>query len=213
MNIISDVGGQFDALLRLVKKMPSEPLLFVGDLVDRGPKSKEVVDFVMDNGHRCLLGNHEHMMIDYQYGCEYYGPECWLANGGGATLYSYGGFVPAYIVNYLERLPRYMVLAGDHQETVLVTHAFGPEGRTLEEAQDMGTGAYDSDETILWNREPPVFRWNDYDLQIAGHNSYMGLRRFLRGGKPYGICLDDSRHGRLTGYHLPTDTVYQEAFP
>ncbi|MDY3205617.1 MAG: metallophosphoesterase [Arcobacter sp.] len=64
--VIGDVHGEFDSLRRLVNKFPKETkLIFVGDLVDRGKKSKEVVEFVKNNNFLYVLGNHEKMMIEY----------------------------------------------------------------------------------------------------------------------------------------------------
>ena len=50
--VIGDVAGQYDALLRLLNQIPAEEkkrIIFVGDLIDRGPKPIEVVDFVKKN--------------------------------------------------------------------------------------------------------------------------------------------------------------------
>ena len=75
-DIIGDVHGCFDELTELLEKLgyQSSPdglwlppegrkLIFVGDLVDRGPKSPEVVQFVMDMtraGHALAVpGNHD----------------------------------------------------------------------------------------------------------------------------------------------------------
>ncbi|MCF6206994.1 MAG: metallophosphoesterase [Sulfurovum sp.] len=62
--IIGDVHGEYDALMRLVAKLPKDAkLIFVGDLVDRGSRSADVVKFVRENAHSCVMGNHEEMMI------------------------------------------------------------------------------------------------------------------------------------------------------
>ncbi|MCF6206614.1 MAG: metallophosphoesterase, partial [Sulfurovum sp.] len=61
--IIGDVHGCFYTLQKLIAKLPKEAnLIFVGDLVDKGNFSKETVEFVMQNGYPCILGNHEHLM-------------------------------------------------------------------------------------------------------------------------------------------------------
>ena len=61
--VIGDVHGEYDALIKLVSKLPKDAkLIFVGDLVDRGSRSAEVVKFVRDGGHLCVMGNHEYMM-------------------------------------------------------------------------------------------------------------------------------------------------------
>ena len=73
-DIIGDVHGQFDKLIGLLSCMgyretggtwrhPSRSAIFVGDLIDRGPKQLATVDLVrgmVDAGSaRCVMGNHE----------------------------------------------------------------------------------------------------------------------------------------------------------
>jgi serine/threonine protein phosphatase 1 len=58
--VIGDLHGCYDeavALLRKVAAGPSDRVIFVGDLVDRGPKPRECVELAMQ--HECVLGNHE----------------------------------------------------------------------------------------------------------------------------------------------------------
>lgn len=65
--IISDVHGMYDQLVNLIdqiKKKDSDPTFwFVGDYCDRGPKSKEVVDYILALGDKakCVRGNHDDM--------------------------------------------------------------------------------------------------------------------------------------------------------
>jgi hypothetical protein len=73
-DIIGDVHGQFDKLVALLSYLgyrdsgdawrhPSRTVIFVGDLIDRGPKQLATVDFVrgmMEAGSAyCVMGNHE----------------------------------------------------------------------------------------------------------------------------------------------------------
>ncbi|MEA3289428.1 MAG: metallophosphoesterase family protein [Campylobacterota bacterium] len=63
--IIGDVHGSIKTLEALLKKLPKDDMIiFVGDLVDRGENSKEVIDLVRANGYDCVLGNHEESMIE-----------------------------------------------------------------------------------------------------------------------------------------------------
>lgn len=62
---IGDIQGCFDELLKLLEILSYEPdkdqLWFVGDLVNRGPKSLETLRFVksLGNGAVTVLGNHD----------------------------------------------------------------------------------------------------------------------------------------------------------
>lgn len=61
--IIGDVHGCLDELNELIEKVEYRPggdeLVFVGDLVDRGPDSAGVLRRARELGAVCVLGNHE----------------------------------------------------------------------------------------------------------------------------------------------------------
>ena len=96
--VIGDVHGEYETLLALVAKLPKDAdIIFVGDLVDRGASSADVIKFVRENNYRCVLGNHEDLMISYGESFTKTYPEStnpsfmhsWYNNGGDATLFSY----------------------------------------------------------------------------------------------------------------------------
>lgn len=49
-NFIGDVHGDMGALKKLTAKMPKAPFFSVGDIIDRGLRSKEVIEFFI-HGH------------------------------------------------------------------------------------------------------------------------------------------------------------------
>lgn len=91
-DIIGDVHGCYDELKALLRKLgyqiteggrdyprdihlnhpEGRTVVFVGDLVDRGPNSPEVLELVMnavlDEKALCVMGNHDDIMIGYMSG-------------------------------------------------------------------------------------------------------------------------------------------------
>ncbi len=61
--IIGDVHGCFDELMNLLDKCgynkDIHTLIFVGDLVNKGPKSREVIQFAMNHNALVVRGNHD----------------------------------------------------------------------------------------------------------------------------------------------------------
>ena len=90
--VIGDIHGCLTPLQRLLDKVgpgPGDELVFIGDYIDRGPQSREVVELVRGLPGRTtfLIGNHEKMLLDYLEGKE---QDLYLFNGGEETLQSYG---------------------------------------------------------------------------------------------------------------------------
>ena len=92
---IGDIHGSFDKLQDLMQKIPidftHDTLVFIGDYIDRGPSSVEVVDYLLDLKKRVpgivfLKGNHEDMLEKYLDGTDRF---TYLLNGGQKTLDSY----------------------------------------------------------------------------------------------------------------------------
>lgn len=95
---IGDVHGcsqALAALLEAVSIQPNDTVVFLGDVIDRGPESKIVVDRILALGEICsvicLTGNHEEMMRLALAGRGLVNE--WLQSGGQATVDSYGGSI------------------------------------------------------------------------------------------------------------------------
>lgn len=135
---VGDIHGEMDQLLALVERLPAlraeDTILFIGDYLDRGPRSVEVVRFLREGLHRrtpakivALRGNHEDAWLKTRAG---EGPGFVLSanNGCLATLRSFvdaptaepgafpssleemeafisGSFFPPEVVSWMERLP------------------------------------------------------------------------------------------------------------
>ena len=92
---IGDIHGCYDQLLSLMAIIPidfaHDTLVFMGDYIDRGPHSAEVVDYLVKLKKRVpgvifLKGNHEDMLEKYLDGTDRF---TYLLNGGQETLDSY----------------------------------------------------------------------------------------------------------------------------
>jgi serine/threonine protein phosphatase 1 len=128
---IADLHGRYDLLDHALQRItehdydlgkPGGKVVFLGDYVDRGPQSREIIERLMagpeaESGFEwiCLQGNHEVIMLTaladpasaYKW---------WAGNGGVQTLVSYGAKngdridqslarVPANHFNWLNELP------------------------------------------------------------------------------------------------------------
>ncbi|WP_170599974.1 metallophosphoesterase family protein [Ruegeria arenilitoris] len=94
--VVGDIHGRLDLLQQLLTRLdPDIPLVFVGDYVDRGDYSAQVLHHLRhlsENGEReviCLLGNHEEMLLRFIEEPKRTS-RLWLGNGGLQTLASFG---------------------------------------------------------------------------------------------------------------------------
>jgi len=97
---IGDVHGRLDLLQRMIEEVDADShdavdrpvLVILGDMIDRGPRSAQVVDLILelrrDRPVVALMGNHERSMLDFVRAPRPAHP--WLRNGGDETLRSYG---------------------------------------------------------------------------------------------------------------------------
>ena len=181
---IGDIHGCLDKLrsllLRCEMHADGRPLsfVFVGDYIDRGPQSSAVIDCLIDlkaqhgEGVVTLMGNHEAMALAAIDGRS--PTRLWFAQGGLATLKSYGVAEPSELpgahVDWLRALP----LSHDDGRRFFV-HAGVNPGMPLE-AQD--------DTDLLWIREPFLSHQGDYGrLIVHGHTPLADGVPDLRGNR------------------------------
>lgn len=95
-NIIGDIAGQYLTLKALLAKMPQDAeFICLGDPNDRGPNSRQVIEFLINNG-KTINSNHAHLMVEaweqsVMPGAytRYYEKGIWFYNGAIQTLSSY----------------------------------------------------------------------------------------------------------------------------
>jgi serine/threonine protein phosphatase 1 len=98
---VGDIHGRADLLDALLDKIAADAaetelqsrVIFLGDYVDRGPNSKEVLERLLQYGEQFpqsvfLKGNHEEAMLDFI--ADPIDLESWIDWGGLETMQSYG---------------------------------------------------------------------------------------------------------------------------
>lgn len=155
---VGDVHGCLDQLERLQQKILTDAaqqhgskwIVMLGDYVDRGPKSRGVIDELMkpmtgDIERFCLAGNHEATMLDFLGDPRL--DHLWLQFGGVETLRSYGiselpddkrrlkalvqEAIPASHVAFLTELPSLLAVPG-----LCFVHAGVVNGVPLQRQED-----------------------------------------------------------------------------
>jgi len=184
MIIISDIHGCFKTLQALIKQLPKDKIVFAGDLIDRGPDSKGVIQYAIDNSIECIRGNHEQMLIDRDL-------YVWRANGGDKMQKNYGKSWFEFLAKakehlmWTDTLPYVLEFPKTKREDgrhLVVTHA-----------ALLGTIAEkDGTEGLLWNRReakdnPGIFNVFGHtpqkDVIIKDHFALIDT------GCPYGYKL------------------------
>ena len=93
--VVGDIHGRLDLLKRFPDLGAVDQLVFVGDYIDRGDCSAEVLLALKALPEAiCLMGNHEEMMLSFIDDPATYGPR-WLRHGGVQTLTSFDIAPPA----------------------------------------------------------------------------------------------------------------------
>jgi serine/threonine protein phosphatase 1 len=207
---IHGCAGELEALLAALPLAPGDTVACIGDYLDRGPDSREVIEQLValrarpGLGTVFLKGNHEDMCLAWLGRPGRFG-EAWFLNGGLATLRSYGldartsgaeaaTILPPAHVDFLERLVLTHV-AGDYR---LVHAGIRPE-RTWDDQDE---------EDLLWVREEFIAHPHAVGATIVfGHTPHREVLVDL----PYKIGIDTGcvYGGWLSALELPGLVVRQ----
>ncbi|MCC7069880.1 MAG: serine/threonine protein phosphatase [Deltaproteobacteria bacterium] len=88
--VIGDIHGRADLLARLLAQLGDMPVFVVGDVCDRGPDTREVIELLLARGARGVRGNHEDWFCQFVDGRGFDRVALSAMFGGLATLRSYG---------------------------------------------------------------------------------------------------------------------------
>ena len=85
--VVSDIHGQRETFEHLLAKVgysasAGDRLLLLGDLIDRGPDSASMLEWLQRDDVTCIRGNHEQMMLDSLEG-DRMSQEVWIGTNGG----------------------------------------------------------------------------------------------------------------------------------
>lgn len=125
--VVGDIHGHFSFLNDLLKLVGFDPktdrLFAVGDLVDRGPESERVIDWLKKPWFFSVIGNHEQMIIDCLCGV---GDIARHTRNGGEWFYKLSDAAKLEVVTALKKLPMIIELELSSGETVGIVHAEAP---------------------------------------------------------------------------------------
>lgn len=151
-------------MLEKIQFSADDTLYILGDVIDRGPDGIALLQEIMNTSNMVMiLGNHEHMMIEYfSPGATGIEIRRWNKNGNAPTLASYlrlKAREQREIMNYLKSLPNHLKVVVNGQRFYLV-HGFP------------GTNVHDE----VWSR-PEINTPNPIpDCQlIIGHTPVLSL--------------------------------------
>ncbi len=207
---VGDIHGCLTKLRDLMSRIDmddeNDTLVFIGDYIDRGQSSREVVDYVLElrDTHKnvvCLLGNHEQMFVNYLAGRD---EDMYLRNGGMQTLRSYEIIltdgpeeredkIPAQHRRFFESLLPYY-----ETEKYVFVHAGLRSGLPLKEQ---------TSDDLLWIRYEFINAEDNFGkIVVFGHTPF--ISPLIKKNK-IGIDTGAVYGGKLTCVELPGVKIFQ----
>ena len=200
---ISDLHGfslkNFKAFLNKVGFGANDFLYVLGDVIDRGPDSVKLLNWLMFQPNmELLLGNHEAVLLACDFLFDEITPttienlslsklnayRTWLANGGQSTVDALAATDKRdvrYLLDFVRQSPLYETLSVNGRDFVLVHGGLGNFSKNKKLREYTPT-------EILWTRPDANTRYFDDVTVIFGHTPT--------------LCFGDEHRGRI----LKTDT-------
>ncbi len=165
---IGDIHGCIDELNELLSQLRpkrEDTLVFLGDYIDRGSHSKEVVEKLLEleTQTNCIFlkGNHEQMLLKLVETKQEDDVVFWMINGGKETFDNYGSFPEIFDLHgeFLNNLKPYYLT-----DKYLFVHAGINPDKPLEEQ---------TEEDLLWIRDGFIDKRHNLKQKIIfGHTAF-----------------------------------------
>ncbi|HQT78603.1 MAG: hypothetical protein B7Z80_20335 [Rhodospirillales bacterium 20-64-7] len=179
---VGDVHGCLDRLVTLHEMIAEDlaerpakhaTLIHLGDYVDRGSDSAQVIDWLINRppvpaqAFVNLMGNHEQMMLAAVAAVDKDAPCHWLTNGGADSLLSWGISRTVPPTEWAARIPRQHLL---FIRDLAVNHRIGPYFFVHAGVQPGVPLEQQTRHDMLWIREPFLSSRADHGAVIVhGH--------------------------------------------
>ena len=205
---IGDIHGcntALQALLAAIKPQTDDQVLFLGDYIDGGPASRQVIETLLTFKRTCnavfLRGNHEVMILDARE--DFLKANIWHSYGGLETAFSYGSnfgqdweaAIPDLHWGFFEQTERFF-----ESDTHIFVHA------CLDPELDM---ADQSDWLIYWEFFDRLAKPHKSGKRvICGHSAQRSGAINNRG---FAVCIDTAvaRGGWLTCLDVSSNEYWQ----
>jgi len=225
--VIGDIHGEYQMLMQLVEQLPhNAKLIFVGDLVNRGAQSREVIDFVKKRAFKVIKGNHEGYFLKHgaMFIDAFEKNDCrrssniWLHKSASEALRSYNllKYESFEVIRnrkglkqlkedleWIKTLPLYFEMGevAGYQLPIVITHGSAGD---FWFAKESNPSLFE--EQALRNRNPPSVESPIFN--IYGHES----RKDILVGENF-INLDTGsgkyRDGKLTAYCIESREIFE----
>lgn len=177
---VGDIHGRLDALLLCMGEVSFNPqkdrIISVGDLIDRGLNSYELLKLTREPWFFSVRGNHEAMLLDTN---DHFSLVHWLSNGGGWFMELDGeSILDSYAL--ANSLPVAMTVDTPDGAHIGICHAEWPEEDWSNVEEQLHNPKTVS--TMLWGRSivsDKVHKWDKSAiLTVHGHTPVEEVQKF-----------------------------------
>ena len=160
---VSDIHGEYNALMDVLEKAAfgkSDKLYILGDLLDRGPRCRQLIEWIVSTelDVEYILGNHEDMLMRSLVGdwrnlqLEPQVSPSWFMNGGRETYKALRKLSPDTLAAFQEKVksaPMFAAPDNADGEMVLLVHA---GVAAPEDPDDIDGWLMQSPDSLMWDK-------------------------------------------------------------